>query len=242
MNTLEQAINLNNKAALILQSGRVVDAAHLLQRVLVTVKNAEFGPVVGEQEPVPIPTTVAAEWASNSSGNGDGASEKWHNQDGLIYIYDRHLFLPSKVHVDSLEQYNHILHTVSMHAIFNLALAYHLQGRITGAETPSARAIDLYYMVLSSFEFDANIEVVANNSKRMGRALWQCLVLNNLAHLHYEFCEYERSQYCMERVADILRRTNCLAKSSNILSDNDMSSFALNCLILNHFPTAAKAA
>lgn len=156
----------------------------------------------------------------------------------MIYFYNRPLLLSSDGFdsaATSPERRDHILLDVSLYVIFNLALACHLVGLETSNDFSSLRAKELYGMILAS-----SPPLGATTS----RDYLKGLVWNNLAHLHFEFCEYEHARYYLECFGEMIRRTGCLQNdtSNDVLSDHEMDELHLNLLLLHFFPVAAKAA
>jgi hypothetical protein len=73
-------------------------------------------------------------------------------------------------------------------------------------------------------------------------AVLRCLILNNLAHLHFEECDYAKSHYSLQRMQALVR-TGCLdgSSASHYPMKHDVDELKLNLLCLKK-PTAARAA
>ena len=66
----------------------------------------------------------------------------------------------------------------------------------------------------------------------------ECLAFNNLAQLHYEYCNYQASQYYLDSMYAILKTINHL---DAYLEENELEEIMLNLVYLKS-PTVAKAA
>jgi hypothetical protein len=160
---LQEAVDLNNKAALHVKLGRFSEATSVLERATDLLWTSAFSPKrIGRQSTVVLSNDDATD--CNNTPNDPGA-QATDNQEGMMYIYDRLLLPPSDL--------RGILQADRKFTLFNLALSHHLQGRATGDTECLARARALYRRILWECK-----------SRTQG-ALFKCLVLNGLADLHH---------------------------------------------------------
>lgn len=130
----------------------------------------------------------------------------------------------------SRDDVDSIVLTSSTSIIFNLALACHQYGKITGQELPLAKAGHLYSLIVNILDGEDR------NNKTHGAL--QCLALNNLAQLHYEHCDNKKSASCMASMYDLLKFTDYLEA---YLDEDEADEIRLN-LVHLHPPSAAHAA
>jgi hypothetical protein len=146
-------------------------------------------------------------------------------------VYDRPLLLPTDVTIKSQDEVESIILTASTSIIFNLALSCHQQGTITGNEILLKKAARLYALVVRILDnADSDDEV---------HYVLKCLALNNGAQLHYEQCDYDLSQICMEEMFHLLMQTDCLL--DDFLEADEADQVRLNMLHLQ-LPSVARAA
>jgi hypothetical protein len=121
--------------------------------------------------------------------------------------------------------------------LFNVALAFHLQGRrnICLQQTSFKKALQLYKMAFEIMErwldfVDSDEEV---------NLLVYLAVINNIGHIHSHFCEGREAQHCLHLLHVGLET----AKSSGIdLFSEEYLLFSMNALILRGQVAAAAAA
>lgn len=110
----------------------------------------------------------------------------------------------------------------------------HQLGNISGRTVPLLRASQLYSLVLKTLATTSKTDSSEDDS----RALLQCLVLNNLAQLQHDQCDYLRSQYYLERMRNLVATTVCL---QDYLNDTEADEIMLNLMCVRP-PSAAHAA
>jgi hypothetical protein len=227
---LPPAIRLNNEAVNLLQAGNTMEAVHCFQRALAIMKSSIVdhecnhpGVLVDRNDsPWSIPPVNATATDLDC---------------GHIYLYNRPMLLSPDNAVEAL-QCNSIIRmqVVSAFIVFNLALTYHFLGIETGTDEPLQNALKLYHTVLAS----QSIEQCVDKETRSDLEVLMCVVMNNLSHFHYEFCEYSTSMYCMDCMAKWVSQTECLEHPS-YLQEYDVEEIKLN-MIFTHCPIAAHAA
>jgi hypothetical protein len=95
-----------------------------------------------------------------------------------------------------------MLSTISMAVLFNIAVVTHTRGSQTGNSLVHQHAIQIYEMILLIAPIGGN--------KENANHLLQCLTLHNMAQLHYECSEFEKSYHCLELMDDLLETNDCL--------------------------------
>lgn len=228
MNAMHEAVMVSNQGARLLSFGNIEGALKSFQHAVITMKNFTHqngGP------------PKAFDMVALSASPIEGTPET-RVQEGVCYVYDRPLLIPTDLNANTQHELDSLVRTVSTYVIFNFALAFHQLGRISGQDAPLRQAAELYntsFKILSRCCGDDNL-----NSKM--NATLQCLVLNNLAHLHYDHCEYEKSRSCMDCMYDLIMFTECLDSSSFcFLESKEIEEISLNLMYMKP-PMAAPVA
>jgi hypothetical protein len=150
-------------------------------------------------------------------------------QHGLCFVFDRPFLLKT-------DDESSVVLTSSTVLLFNFALACHQCWMQTGIDDAMRRATELYELTL-------RLLCDCDCSHQDACGVLKCLVLNNLAHLHYEDCEYQESHYCMSCLRELILCLGCLDHDSaaSILSNLEREEIKLNLLHLKP-PLTAHAA
>jgi hypothetical protein len=85
---------------------------------------------------------------------------------------------------------------------------------------------------------------MGNGDGIISSPLLQCLILNNLAHVHHEQCTYDDSEWCLASMETIVMQTGCLDDAERIslyLHEHEVEELKLN-LVFSQPPVAAHAA
>jgi hypothetical protein len=232
-NALPNAIQLNNEAASLLQAGSTMEALHCFQRALAIMKLSFVDHECHD------PGTLV-DWTDTPRSTPPAIPTKdlgCCRQGGSIYFYSRPMVLSADDALAPLQSDSVIrVRVVSAFIVFNLALGYHRLGIETGSDEPLQDALKLYQIVLTS----QNVERFVDEKTRSDLEVLLCVVLNNLSHLHFEFCEYSTSMYCVDCMAEWAMQTECLERP-NYLQEYEAEEIKLN-TIFAHCPTAAHAA
>ena len=232
MNPLQQAAAINNESIFLLEAENLSGAIHALQRAIVVVKDGSTPEVVAVKP---------------SEGHNNDSTVKSCNlpfcvrqcrlklrglQNGLFYVYDRPFLIATNLTPSTQEDHDAIILLFSTHILFNFALAWHQLGAISGRGPPLRRAGELYEFILKILRSSAS------NNNDTAYAVLKCLVLNNLAHIHYERCQYEESKSCMDGMFALALKTECL---ESYLQPVEISEILLNIIHVRP-PTIARAA
>lgn len=242
---LQQAIALNNEGVSCFRSGNLLDATRCIQQAYLALKEghsvrAASGQHAHDEQGPRMPSTTTALSDGNATKSlvvdivDDIQSHlSFFRETDVLHGH----FRPLPISLDILHQYssspgeeeNLIVDMVFSFLTFNLSLAFHCSGTTMGSEALLRRSMDLYCVVLKMH--DPNRGGVGRGGSGSGAvhqnsALIQCLALNNMAHIHYEFCEFESSHKCLGFMMNIHDRTKCLCSS---MSSNSRV----------HLPTAA---
>jgi hypothetical protein len=220
MRLVQQAAILNHEAAALVRSGRLVDATHALEHAIdllcMSTNDSERDGIQRIQNP-----TLGLLSAENKQA-APIPEQVEYNHDGMMFIHDE-LFNVFDVAMDETTD---MYRTACIFTVFNLALVWQLHARVTSSEASAVRAIALYQSILpTTMEWAID-------------ALFQCLILNNLAELHRQLCQYDCTAHCMELVARIANETKCL---DLLLCKREVKAIALN-YALAQFATAAPTA
>jgi hypothetical protein len=252
MDRLQQAILLNNEGARLLQSGQYLNAVRLIRHaaqaaikgvlasedpLLLTI-NAKSEPV----EPTRMLHHLHHETMQPLEPSGHHNDHSRSPKDDAIFLYQHPLVFPIEMHIISLDDYTWAMHMVQCGILFNLALASHLLALGSTCDdvaytAPLELALELYHSVLEGMDWDCSPSIM---NMPMSNTLWQCIILNNLAHLHHELCEFDHSIYSLDCVRELVVHTNCLDELEYIGAD-DAKDIKLN-LILPQFSKNAPVA
>jgi hypothetical protein len=219
-----------------LKAGNTAEAVQLFQRALVIMKLTVVD--TDHSAGLPIDRTGQSEEPNHALHTDSTYNHCCNVKRGTIYFYGRPLLLPTtELGTDPIQNDSFIrVQANSTCIVFNLALAYHHLGIETGMEEPYRHALKLYQIVLTC----QNAGHFVDDEMSTVLQVLHCVVLNNLSHLHYEFCEYSSSMHCLDCLAEWASQTECLERLT-FLREDEAEEIKLN-LIFTHFPVVAHAA
>jgi hypothetical protein len=191
--------------------------------------NAQSDPV----EPTILRETTQPLWPNDTHAPSRSPREE------ALFLYQHPIVFPTQMHIASLDDYESAMHMVQCGILFNLALASHLLALGSTSDTaalvaPLELACELYHSALAGMDWDCSPSIM---NMSMNNALWQCIILNNLAHLHHELCEPDDCTYCLDCAQELVVHGNCLDVFEHIHED-DAQEIKLKPLF---FKPAAKA-
>lgn len=238
MNPIAEAILLNNKGASLLDGGRAIDAIHQWRKAVHVMSDLRSGQV---------PDCWDDSWDDSSSTIVSEISHnQQHQQRNRIFVFCRPLRIPTNVgRFSSPEDFVTDFQTTSCYIFFNLAIACHQYGMASGLDAPLLYAMEFYQSVLT-LQSQLNVDASDSTSHHCMMQI-QCLVMNNLAHIHSERCEYHSSRVCFDCVIDLIFRTGCLepvvldVNKSLCLTEYEAEEIKLN-FAFCQTPTVAQAA
>jgi hypothetical protein len=255
---LDQVIAVNNEGTRCLVSGRPLVAIRLIRCSMQLLRNIKQGCADTidfsgcDEEPrspssLPATTTSATPawtaFAKTAMHNDDPAPEDACGsklQNGMYFVYSRPIVLPFWLALATPDDFSTPLLISSVYLIFNLALASQHYGLMSGTDAPLRQAMTLYKMCLTMLHESNPID---NVKGIMDGALLQCLVLNNLACLKFECCEYDKSENYVRDMYRLMAQTECLNNDtdSTFLRPHEAGELKINGLILQR-PKVARAA
>jgi hypothetical protein len=120
--------------------------------------------------------------------------------DIVVSVYQQPILLSTCMTMASLDGDVSVEKFVRGAIFFNLALNSHLSGLVVSNDTETVLedALEMYECSLGLMDMDAS------------GAICKCLILNNMAHVHYELCEYSESADCLKCLQEVLDQTNGL--------------------------------
>jgi hypothetical protein len=230
--TLEAAMRCNNQGAHLLKVENLLDA----------IRTFRQGMEILQSE------VAIHDFADdNQIQEKESMQERDLCSDGQFFVYSHPLWLPTNLLdvVASMhtEPAGLVTAMVSTHLIFNLALSCHLLGHETGCSGPLDRALELYHIVLLSSGHPM-LQSMGYVDGIMSSPFLQCLILNNLAHLHHDQCNYDDSEWCLASMETLVMNTGCLDDAERIslhLNEHEVEELKLN-LVFSQPPVAAHAA
>jgi hypothetical protein len=255
---LDQVIAINNEGARCLVSGRPLVAIRLIRRSMQILKNihqdcctdaVEFSGCDKEPlSPSSLPaatTTAPPSWTAfartamhiDDPAPEAGCGPKLQNE--MYFVYTRPLVLPFWLALATPDDFETSLLNCSVYLIFNLALASQYYGLVSGTDAPLRQAMTLYNMCATTLCESIPIDNVLG----MDGALLHCLVLNNLACLKFECCEYDESEHCVRNMHRLMAQTECFNNDTvgYFLRPHEAGELKINGLILQR-PKVARAA
>jgi hypothetical protein len=264
MDPLRDAILLNNAGVNFLDCDNMDDALHAFQCAVASVKVATTAAASWdskEQQPLTVaasppiravsPTSVHHhdsyvvskyyEGLSDATTAAPSSKERHAGvmlhglQNGISYIYNRPLFIPTDITIHDIEHLNSVILTCSTYIVFNFALACHLLGTKSGTEDYLIRAARLYELTLKVL---GSADGTTSSHSHEMHSILECLALNNLAQMHYEQCNYKLCQFYMDAMYDRFMTVDCM---DSFLDANEMEEIMLNLVYLQS-PPVAKAA
>jgi hypothetical protein len=237
MNVLQDAICFNNEGSRLLRKGRLLDAAHVLRQAAAMVQTASFyNDAAGSSSSLTVPFTIRA--GSVEPQSDSCALHDYTQKDGTIYVYARPMLHPTWVQVTSLDDLSSLLRSVNCCIGFNLALACHLHGMETGSSVALDRAMELYQILLSGLCLDPEDNVITDS---MSNGFLQCVILNNLSHIHSELCEHGYSIYCMDCMVDLIGKMGSSLYDTGYLDPRESDGILLNLMARQYFGVAPAA-
>lgn len=225
---LAQAIRLNNVAAAMVTSGNLADSIRILRGAADILWSVAFASENEQLANFVELLDLSAAMASEGCVNGRLEGSTNYNQEGMMYIHDRLFVLSANLTSAAMPYRIGLVRTLSFYILYNLALVYHLHGRVSDNDKLLAKAKGLYRQILRAVK------------NRRNEALLQCMVLNGLADLHHRMCEFDSSVLCFDIIMQVSSRTKCF-HSTPMVTDEEVQAILLNQL-LAQYPSAAKAA
>jgi tetratricopeptide (TPR) repeat protein len=156
---------------------------------------------------------------------------------GSFYFFDIPMFLSFQPDEHCASDASTV-HAISTAVLFNMALAFHLQAKMTGNATLYyQKAARLYNVLLKVLEKLGNGDNDANADQWM---IWKVLVLNNRACLYHEHAEYQQCEACLEELLVVLKNEPVLLQNA-LLPPPVASAIKIN-IFHRRSPGAAGAA
>jgi hypothetical protein len=152
----------------------------------------------------------------------------------IYYVYRRPLEIPVHATRCSEKEQDELVLTMRLYTIFNLALAYHQLGELSGNGTWLGKAMEYYGTLIHSLSSERD----ARNGGNMDHLL--CLALNNAACLHFDRFEYAVCACCLHFMTDVVDTTDCLCRS-RLVTTVEAEEMMLNRVYLEP-PKAASSA
>lgn len=246
-----EATTINNEGVRLLDSGDITGAFLLFQRGVVIMQLA-----LEAAKAQAIPAWLeAASSSCEAQQQQQQQTPRYHApcrfrmgsnrsggmpDEGVGYVFHRPLLLSTEFNIRTNNELYIVVLSSTAVICFNFALSCHRVGALEGRRATLHRAANLYHLTLGIL---GRFDTTSDNP----HSVLKCLVLNNLAHLHYEHCEYAECQYCLQRMFDLILWTGCLDDrdggnySGNFLAAKESAELKLNLLHL-HPPSTAGAA
>jgi hypothetical protein len=250
---VQRAVAMNNQGAQCLLFGNPLESIRRIRRAMRILQSVHHGePDVHHEEDSMLPTllplaTAEPVWtsfrwsAATAMNDGDMAEENGDGpilQNEMYFIYSRPIVLPAWRTLATFDDLERLALAFSVYLIFNLALACHYFGVVSGADGPLRQAMHLYKIFLKP---GSGCIVDLSHHGIMDGALLQYLVLNNLAYLHFDYCEYDECEHCLQDMGRLTAQTGCLDDDDTCLSRHEAGEIKINGLILQR-PVVARAA
>jgi len=213
MNILQSTCCLNNQAVELLISGQSSRASKTLQNALQLL--------AGDDGEHPNKNESVDDFdigCSRSIGVPD-------LQASAFFIYGHAIIIMEPAALQKIT--DEMICYYSSVVLFNWALTLHREG-ILGRKTNLKKAASIYarcLLVLAAIKSEQTADILT------------LLVLNNLAQIHSELCDYSECSHCLARVSNLLVEARSM--DGCILTSKDVDAMVLNAMFS---PTAAQAA
>jgi hypothetical protein len=241
MNTFQRAIASNNHGVTLLKSNNTLRALSVLQEGIQQLKdcgddhnmNQTF---VSDTQNDPALEPQKSLYIDLSQLNCPLHAENNTEEGRLYYSYNRPIVLPSHLTTSLTQVSESQLHLISSVLLFNLALTYRSYRYINQKCRSSTmlQEVKVYRLAASILE-------LGGCESDWGKFI-MILILNNLANLHYELCDYDVSHYlfsCIKQSVSHDVDINSFAMS--FLSEDEWIEMQLNC-VYSQIPSAAATA
>jgi hypothetical protein len=118
------------------------------------------------------------------------------SMDGSVSVYQQPIFFSTHMTMASLDGDVSVEKLVRGAILFNLALISHMLAIVESEDSEEGldHALEMYECSLGMVYVDApgGTDNLAANA-----AIWQCLILNNMAHVLHTLCKYTESTDCL---------------------------------------------
>jgi len=145
--------------------------------------------------------------------------------DSAFLLFDRALMISAE-YMNFIEQSTLVQDLASAVLIYNMGLAYHLEGLRTGISQQLQQAIRFYNMSYCLLLCDDNDDDEAENDDDFA-ALPKMALVNNTGHIHACFCSYYETSICSQ---DLLTYYHDQCYEGLPLSDEESAIFIKNCI------------
>jgi hypothetical protein len=223
MDSIKYACSLNNQGVGLLVSGESSRAMKVFQSAVVLLKKA-----VHEAE-----SNSSSEMQKSSDEDAslpfcESTSTVSGLQDLHCYVYDHGVMIPDNAN----EKIEEMLSLYIAVVLFNLGLASHCEGTALGRDKLLKKASVLYGLTVQLLTSCTMAEDASTTT------VLTLLALYNLAHIHYDQCEYVHSVNCMKNISKIMGGCRGLHSA---LNHEDVEGLKLNVMLLTT-PSGAQAA
>jgi hypothetical protein len=165
-------------------------------------------------------------------------SERFENvnplRTSIYFVYRRPLEIPVNPTLCSAEEQDELIATMRLYTIFNLALAYHQLGELSGNGAWMEQAMEYYGSLIHSLSSERDARI----GGKMDHLL--CLALNNAACLHFDRFEYAVCACCLDFMTDVVDTTDCLCRS-RLVTTVEAEEMMLNRVYLEPLKAASSA-
>jgi hypothetical protein len=242
MNILQRVIDLNNNGVVILELNDMTHAVQLFQIGIQSIKqltnHCSLSKVKGTKELKEFSPTSQTVFNGNEHDRSVRMGKKVQGlQRGVYYTFDRPLILQSTVsslYSYSNEEFKSKINLVTSILFFNFALASHQYALQCGTSNSLHVAIRMYNTV-------ANLIRETNIEQYTGDIIF-CLIMNNMASLHFELCDFKQCELDLKCTQNSLVYDNDLDMIAiQLLDEEEWIQLKLNYFYL-HLPTVAQAA
>jgi hypothetical protein len=244
---LSQAVAYNNEAIELLRSGMFSESVTAFQRALSATNKAANSSISLTLKP-PEDETASLSFVCFSE-SAPTLSQLPMEQG---YVFDRPLSFSAMgaIPVDgttshSVGENNCDVTVTSTVIMFNFALLCHQLGKTQGSSTLLNKAKLLYTLVLQCMVLQEPTVVLQDDSLSLNeddtKVVLQCLVLNNLALLQYEGCDYKGSRKSVDQLCKYLTPP-CTFSCATVLGEEATREIILNLVYMKSPPSTAHAA
>ena len=221
-NTYTEAIALNNKGVAMIETGDFPNAVALLKKALHIIKGN-----TKEKKPLPdLESSSAFRWSSINRFPPEQHSD---TASGSFFVFRRALLI---VQSDFSSGRSCLAETAAI--LYNLSLAFHIEGHNANNSTLLDKALKAYKIALAI----CSCRRKRTCKKIQTDQLLAIAINNNMAMIYQEFMEFDRARVCFISVSRALRSLG----NVGFLEQTEYQGLVLNLLMGRHETTLAAAA
>jgi hypothetical protein len=240
MNTLQHATAFNNKGVRFLEGNNAMKAIESFQCGIQLIKRYTQNDECCDRVELDCGKHQLAMGSCGPHMDTKG-SHRWLHagmkiiglQRGFYYSYDRPFLLPTNALLPPCEENTSNVYLICVILTFNLAMSYQNYATQHGNTSALRHAISAYTLAASMVE--------SADFDRQKSDIIMYLIMNNLANLHYELCDYCSYEYWLNRLKVSLHKDVNMEFVSECIEEDEWIELQLNSMYGLIAPVASAA-